>query len=75
MALVYQGVHSRAFKWFPCIFPASRLHICSPGGGRRACRRGGGQRSARGQPPVWCHVHAGIVPLASPKAALPLPAL
>lgn len=32
VALVYQRVHTRAFKWFPCIFPASHLHICSPGG-------------------------------------------
>lgn len=40
MALVYQRVPTRAFKWFPCIFPASLLHICSPGG---AAGRAGGE--------------------------------
>lgn len=68
MALVYQRFHAMAFKWFPCLFPMSQWHICAQP------RRGAGRRAASSAVP-----HAlrplELVPLTSPGAALPLPAL
>lgn len=68
MALVYQRFHAMAFKWFLCLFPMSQWHICAQP------RRGAGRRPASGAVPraLW---PLELVPLASPRAALPLPAL
>lgn len=68
MALVYQRFHAMAFKWFPCLFPMSQWHICAQP------RRGAGRWAASSAVPRALRP-LELVPLTSPGAALPLPAL